>query len=709
MRAVNLLQTEPYMRMEVDPILTPEIKASDVEVSGLMGVALQLFEQLVNNDPSYSDELTAILRMNIKGPGRFADMIATFISFPLQIKHELLGELDPIARLKKLIEYLELEIKKSAVEQDVNKQVQVNIEKNQREYILRQQLSAIKKELGEEDAQEAEIAKLQARLKEAKLPEQAAKACADEIKRLEMISPASAEYTVIRNYVEWLLTVPWTKASEDKLDLKKAREVLDQRHFGLDEVKDRIIEFLAVLKLKGEIGGSILCLQGPPGVGKTSLGRGIAEALGRSFQRISVGGLRDDNEIMGHRRTYVGAMPGKIIDAMKRAETVNPLLMIDEIDKMGSDFRGDPASAMLEVLDPEQNSTFTDRYLDVPYDLSKVMFICTANSLDTIPRPLLDRMEVIKISGYTRMEKFHIAHDHLIKRQLDANGLKKSDLTLRDDALYSIIDRYTREAGVRNLERTIGQVCRKVAVRLAHGKKAKKFAVSARNIEEYLGPAKVTPDPRLSSAEVGVATGLAWTPVGGEILFIEATRYPGKGKVVVTGHLGEVMQESVQAALSYVRANAESLGIENKVFEEYDIHVHFPEGATPKDGPSAGVTIVTAITSLLTERPVRPDIAMTGEVTLRGKVLAIGGVKEKVLAAHRAGINHVLLPKDNQKDIVDIPQEVRKEMIFIFSEDVKTNIREAIIDIVVPKDGMKSKLIVEKEKSGKGDAPATRA
>jgi len=703
----EIVQHEPYMRAEVTAVPETDAKSQPIAASPLMGQVLELFEEVVTSNPSYSNELVEVLKANIGtgGPGRFADMIATFIALPLPAKFDLLAELDPIKRLSKLAEYLEVELKKVAVSQDVQSRVKVEIEKAQRDYLLRQQMSAIRKELGESDDQAAEVARLRERAEEAKLPELAKAKVEDELRRLENISPASAEWTVVRNYVEWIVTLPWAKASEDRLDLLHARKVLDEGHFGLSEVKDRIIEFLAVLKLKGEASGSILCLQGPPGVGKTSLGAGIAEALGRQFQRISVGGLRDDSEIMGHRRTYVGAMPGKIIDAMKRAGTVNPLVMIDEIDKMGSDFRGDPASAMLEVLDPAQNNSFRDRYLDLAYDLSKVLFICTSNVMENIPRPLLDRMEVIQLPSYTRLEKFHIARQHLVSRQLKANGLTEKNVSFADDALLSIIDSHTRESGVRGLERVIGRACRKVAVQVTSGKTSK-HSITAAKLEEYLGPPKVTRDPRLKDSEVGVATGLAWTAVGGELLFIEATRYKGKGGLKVTGQLGDVMKESVQAALSFVRSNAESLGINPADFDEWDLHLHFPEGATPKDGPSAGVAITTVITSLMTERPIRAEVAMTGEVTLRGRVLKVGGIREKVLAAHRAGIRKVLLPKDNARDLDELPKEVRDEMEFVLSEDVRTNLREAIIDIVVPKEGMKSKLVPGAAVSTPGTSPA---
>ncbi len=694
-KVAELLQTEPYMRAEVALLDEVEGQEDDVEISRLIGIALKLFEQIVHNDPSYSDELTEILRMNIKGPGRFTDMVATFVAFPLEVKNELLAELNSVDRLKRLIDFLEVEVKTNQIELDVHKHVQLSIEKNQREYILRQHLEEIKRELGEGDQTQVDIEHFRKQAQENKLPEHAQRKVEEEIKRLEMLSAGSAEYGIIHSYLDWLITLPWSQISKDNLDLENARKVLDDNHYGLNEVKDRFIEFLAVLKLRGEVSGSILCLQGPPGVGKTSLGKAVAEALGRSFQRISVGGLRDDSEIMGHRRTYVGAMPGKIIDAMKRAKTINPLIMIDEIDKMSSDVRGDPASAMLEVLDPEQNASFRDRYLDVPYDLSKVLFVCTANLLETIPKPLLDRMDVVRLPGYTRQEKFEITKRHLIKRQLKLNGLRAKDFEIKDEALQLLIDQYTREAGVRGLERVIGRACRKVAVKLASGTRRRRHTLSLKNLEDYLGPPNALPDPRLIEAEIGVSTGLAWTPVGGEILFIEATRYKGKGGLMVTGSLGDVMKESVNAALSYVKANAQSLGIDEKSFESYDIHVHFPEGAMPKDGPSAGVTIVTALTSLFTECPIRPDVAMTGEVTLRGKVLQVGGIKEKVIAAHRAGIERVVLPQANAKDLDDIPEEVRQELTFVFSSDVRTNLKEAIIDIVVPRDGMKSKLIVE--------------
>jgi ATP-dependent Lon protease len=539
------------------------------------------------------------------------------------------------------------------------------MEKGQREYFLRQQLKAIQQELGEADPEQAEIAELRERLEAlAGLPEDVRKAADRELARLERLPPAAAEYGVIRTYLEWILTLPWHEFTEDNLDLEHAREVLDADHFDLEKVKDRIIEYLAVAKLRNEISGQILCFVGPPGVGKTSLGQSIARALGRKFVRISVGGVRDEAEIRGHRRTYIGALPGTIIRSLRDAESANPVVLVDEIDKMGADFRGDPASAMLEVLDPEQNRTFRDHYLDLPYDLSKVLFICTANTLDTIPGPLLDRMDTIQLSGYTEDEKLGIAKRYLVPKQVGAHGLSRSQLTIPDPVLRTIIREYTREAGVRNLERRIADVCRKAATQVATGK-ATKTRVDDRKLREWLGPRRFSGEVRKRTSDPGVATGLAYTAVGGDVLFIEATAYPGKGRLTITGQLGEVMQESAQAALSWVRAHADELGLAPDWFADHDVHIHVPAGAVPKDGPSAGVTMATAIASLVRDQPVSNDLGMTGEITLTGQVLPIGGLREKSLAAQRAGLTRVVFPRENEPDLDDLPPETRNAIEFV--------------------------------------------
>src|SRR6476620_4809984 len=541
------------------------------------------------------------------------------------------------------------------------------MEKGQREYFLRQQLKAIQDELGEGDAEQAEINELREQLAALELPEDVRKAVDRELARLEKLPSASAEYGVIRTYLDWIATLPWSKTTQDNLDLERAREILDEDHYDLEKVKERIIEHLAVSKLRNDASGQILCFVGPPGVGKTSLGQSIARTLERKFTRISVGGVRDEAEIRGHRRTYIGAMPGTIIRAIRDAESNNPVMLIDEIDKMGADFRGDPASAMLEVLDPEQNKTFRDHYLDLPYDLSKVLFICTANQLETIPVALLDRMDVIPLSGYTDEEKFGIARKYLVPKQLEAHGLNTKQVTITDNALKLVAREYTREAGVRNLERRIADLCRKAAREVAEGRKTK-IRVDEKKVREGLGPRRFSGEVRKRTSDPGVATGLAVTAVGGDVLFIEATAYPGKGALRITGQLGEVMQESAQAALSWVRSHAERLGIDPDWFAEHDVHIHVPAGAVPKDGPSAGVTMATAIVSLATGRTVSEEVGMTGEITLTGQVLQIGGVREKVLAAQRAGLKTVILPQENEADLSEPPEETRQEITFVLAE-----------------------------------------
>jgi ATP-dependent Lon protease len=531
-------------------------------------------------------------------------------------------------------------------------------------------LKAIQQELGEGDPEQAELQELRERVERAELPEEARKAVDRELGRLERLPAASAEYGVIRTYLDWILTLPWTKTTEDNLDLERARQILDEDHYDLDKVKDRIIESLAVAKLKNDVSGSILCFVGPPGVGKTSLGQSIARTLGREFVRVSVGGVRDESEIRGHRRTYIGAMPGTIIRALRDAESRNPVFLIDEIDKMGADWRGDPASAMLEVLDPEQHSTYRDHYLDLPFDLSKVLFITTANQLETIPPPLLDRMDVIQLSGYTEDEKVGIARKYLVPKQLEAHGLDPEKVTLTEGALRTVIREYTREAGVRNLERQIAALARKAARRVAEGKARGSTRIDERRVRSWLGPRRFAGEVRRRTADPGVATGLAVTATGGDVLFIEASSYPGRGRLRVTGQLGEVMQESAQAALSWVRSHSELLGLDPEWFAEHDIHVHIPAGAVPKDGPSAGITMVTAIVSLVSGRPVSEQVAMTGEVTLSGQVLGIGGVRDKVLAAQRAGVRRVILPKENEPDLEDLPSEARKELEFVLADHV---------------------------------------
>jgi ATP-dependent Lon protease len=583
---------------------------------------------------------------------------------------------DPVQRLKELVPLLSREIQVLELTQKIQEQARQELDKAQREFILRQQLREIQKELGE--TPEAEIEELRQKIEEAGMPEEVKEVALRELDRLSKMHPAAAEYTVSRTYIDWLISLPWNKVTEDNLDIAHAKKVLDEDHYDLDDVKERLLEFLAVRKLKQDTKGPILCFVGPPGVGKTSLGQSIARALGRKFVRISLGGVRDEAEIRGHRRTYVGALPGRIIQGLRQAGTKNPVFMLDEVDKLGFDFRGDPAAALLEVLDPEQNHSFVDHYLDVPFDLSQVLFICTANITDTIPPALLDRMEVIRIPGYSHEEKLQIAKRYLVPRNLKEHGLTEDHVEFTDEALSVIIKQYTREAGVRNLSREIANICRKVARRVAEGN-TEKVVVTPENVAEFLGPPKFLEEIAERKPQVGVATGLAWTPFGGSVLFVETTKMPGKGSLIITGHLGEIMKESAQAALSYVRSRSEQLGIPEDFFSKHDIHIHVPAGAIPKDGPSAGITMATALASLATNRPVRHDVAMTGEITLTGRILPVGGIKEKVLAAKEAGITEIILPAQNEKDLVEIPEHIRNALRFHFVENMDEVLELALL------------------------------
>jgi len=645
----------------------PDVVREGPELTALMRNVQQTFTRIIDEVPYLPEELQLAVA-NVEDPSALGHLIAGALRIKTEEKQELLEESDVAKRLHKLSQILARELEVVNIGSRIQHQVQSEIDDSQREYILRQQLKAIQEELGERDPAEAEIEDLREQIKLRELPDDIRKVADRELSRLEKLPQAAAEHGVIRTYLEWIATLPWNVSTKDNLDLGHAREVLDEDHYDIEKVKDRILEFLAVRKLKPDAKGSILCLLGPPGVGKTSLGHSIARALERKFERISVGGLRDEAEIRGHRRTYIGAMPGVILRALRDAESNNPLFMIDEIDKMGSDFRGDPASAMLEVLDPEQNSSFRDHYLDLPFDLSSVMFITTANTLDTVPGPLRDRMEVIALAGYTEEEKLQIARRYLVPRQIDRNGLKKSQIAFTDTGLKTIITDYTREAGVRGLEREIGAACRKVARQVAEDRLDGKVSVSEPRVRELLGRRRFSMESRRRTREPGVATGLAWTPVGGDVLFVEATAMPGKGKLTLTGQLGEVMRESAQAALSYVRAHSEELP--DGWFAEHDLHLHVPSGAIPKDGPSAGITMATALQSLITGRAVRPEIAMTGEITLTGQVLPIGGLKEKALAAQRLGIKHLIAPRRNEGDLEDIPEPLRKGLSFTWVDQV---------------------------------------
>jgi len=686
---------EPYLKARVTP--ATEVISENIEIEALARNARDQFEHIAKMIPSIPRELVDSI-INISDPLQTAYSIANFERMEL-IDAQAILELDSVEeKLRKLVSILAREGEVLDLGQKIQNEARSEIEKVQRDYFLHEQLKAIQKELGESDENTQDVNELRKKIDEANLPEEALKQANRELDRLSRLPTAAAEYGVIRSYIEWLATLPWSKSTEDNLDIVNARKVLDQDHYGLDDVKQRILEYLAVRKLrlerKSELDsvkktdmirkereGVILCFVGPPGVGKTSLGQSIARALGRKFVRISLGGMRDEAEIRGHRRTYIGALPGRILQALRRAETHNPVFMLDEIDKLGFDFHGDPASALLEVLDPEQNFEFRDHYLEVAYDLSQVMFITTANSLETVPAPLLDRMEVIPIAGYTEREKLMIARNYLIPRQISENGLLKKELTMDDEGILSIIRQYTREAGVRNLEREIGAICRKIVTNISEGKK-RKVKIGNKQVIELLGRPKFMRNEEIErrTSIPGVATGLAWTPSGGDILFIEASKMPGSKGFEVTGSVGTVMQESAHAALTFVRSHAKEMGIDPQFFQTEDIHLHVPAGATPKDGPSAGVTMATALISLLTDRPIRPDLGMTGEITLRGQILPVGGIKEKMLAAHRAGLKTIILPKQNEPDLDDIPQDIRKDIEFHLVERM-----EEVIKIAIPK------------------------
>jgi ATP-dependent Lon protease len=679
-RLTEVAQQEPYIKTFVQVL--EDVTAEGVEMEGLLRNVQGLFQRVVQLAPQLPQEL-AMAFANITEPGRVADFAAANLNLSTAERQNLLETTDVVERLRKVTSFLNREIEILEVGSRIQEQIKGEMDKTQREYYLRQQLEAIRKELGEADERTAEINELRERIEKAGLPEAARKEADRELDRLSKMPPQAAEYTVSRTYLDWLLSLPWNVSTPDTLDLKQAREILDTDHYDLDKVKDRILDYLAVRHIKQDMRGPILCLVGPPGVGKTSLGMSIARATGRKFVRLSLGGVRDEAEIRGFRRTYIGSMPGRIIQSLKQAGANNPVMMLDEVDKLGADIRGDPASALLEVLDPEQNSTFTDHYLDVPFDLSKVMFITTANLLDPVPGPLRDRMEVIPLPGYSEYDKLQIAKRYLIPKQLAENGLQADDLELPDETIRAVMDRYTREAGVRNLERSIGTICRKVARKKIEGSVGAKLVLGPDELEEYLGHRQFRNEITEEQDEVGVATGLAWTEVGGDVLFVEASMVPGHGNLTLTGQLGEVMQESARAALTYARSRAEALGVDPQFFDKVDLHVHVPAGAVPKDGPSAGVTMATAITSAMTKRAVNKDVAMTGEITLRGRVLPVGGIKEKVLAAHRAGVKTVCLPRENAKDLDELPPEVRESIRFVPVDHVDEVLNEALRPMVL--------------------------
>ncbi|MEC0299099.1 MULTISPECIES: endopeptidase La [Peribacillus] len=651
----------------------------DAEHQALMRTLLDYFEQYIKMSKKITGE-TFSSTSDIEEPGRLADIIASHLPLKLKEKQEVLETIDMKERLSRVIEIINNEKEVLFLEKKIGQRVKRSMERTQKEYYLREQMKAIQKELGDKEGKTGEIEILNEKIEEADMPEHIKETALKELDRYEKVPSSSAESSVIRNYIEWLISLPWTKATKDDLNIHKAEKILNRDHHGLEKVKERVLEYLAVQQLTKSLKGPILCLVGPPGVGKTSLAKSIASSLNRNFVRISLGGVRDESEIRGHRRTYVGAMPGRIIQGMKKAGTINPVFLLDEVDKMSNDFRGDPSAAMLEVLDPEQNHNFSDHYIEETYDLSKVMFVATANNLGSIPGPLRDRMEIISIAGYTEIEKLHIAKDHLLPRQLENHGLLKTQLQVREEALTKIIRYYTREAGVRSLERQLAGICRKTAKIIVSGDK-KRVVIAEKNVEEFLGKTMFHYGQAEVENQVGVANGLAYTSVGGDTLQIEVSLSPGKGKLILTGQLGDVMKESAQAAFSFVRSKTEKLQIDANFHEKYDIHIHVPEGAVPKDGPSAGITIATALISALTNRPIRKEVGMTGEITLRGRVLPIGGLKEKSLAAHRAGLTKIIIPQNNEKDIDDIPESVRKALTFVPVSHVDEVLEHALVGV----------------------------
>jgi ATP-dependent Lon protease len=676
-RLVHARENRPYLEAYYAELRDEE--EDTIEVTALARNAAERFQEIVSLSPGLPEELK-IAVMNIESPGKLADLISAHLNMSLEERQALLEDHRVKSRLSKLATLLNRELEVLRLGSEIQHRVSESFSKSQREFFLREQMKAIRQELGEKDDQQADLQQLEESLRKAGMPKDVEDAALKEKDRLAAIPPASPEHSVVRTYLEWLIELPWNITTEDKLDINEARKILDADHYDLKKVKDRILEYLSVLKLKKDLKGPILCFVGPPGVGKTSLGQSIARALGRKFFRLSLGGMRDEAEIRGHRRTYVGALPGRIIQALRKVKTRNPVFMLDEIDKLGMDFRGDPAAALLEVLDPEQNSTFTDHYLNVPFDLSSVLFITTANVVDTMPPALRDRMEVLELPGYTLEEKVHIADKYLIPKQIKAHGLEPAHVEFRRDAVEHMIADYTREAGVRNLERQIANVCRKIARRVAEGSKAT-TVVTKDNLRAFLGPVQFESEAAERAMDPGVATGLAWTPTGGDILFIEATQMPGKGQLILTGSLGDVMKESARAALSYVQANAARLGLPKAFNDTTDLHVHVPAGAIPKDGPSAGLAMVVALASLAMQKPVRHDVAMTGEITLRGKVMPVGGIKEKVLAASRAGLTHIILPARNRNSLEEIPREIRRKVKFLFVNTIDETVRHAIGEV----------------------------
>src|SRR5262247_426670 len=675
-------ESQPYITAKIVAKTEPQVTVATPELEALIRNVKSTLEKMVSLGKNLSADLVAIAA-NLDDAGRLGDLVASNLDLKVDKAQEVLEVIDPVDRLRRVHQLMAKETEVLEIQNDINTQARGEMDKSQREFYLRQQMKAIQQELGEGNELQEEIEQYREKIKKAKMPKEVAEETERQLTRLERMHPDAAETATLRNYLDWMVSLPWSKSTKDNLDLKKAQKILDEDHYGLEKIKERILEHLAVRKLKKDSRGPILCFVGPPGVGKTSLGKSIARALGRKFVRLSLGGVHDEAEIRGHRRTYVGAMPGRVIQSIHQAGANNPVFMLDEVDKLGADFRGDPSSAMLEVLDPEQNHAFRDNYLGVPFDLSNTMFITTANMLDTIQPAFRDRMEIIQLSGYTEEEKVEIAKRHLIPKQIEQHGLKKTQIQFTDEGIREIINRYTQEAGLRNLEREIAAVCRKVAKQVATGEK-KVRKIHTDNLDQFLGRPKVFQEELLKRDQIGVATGLAWTPVGGDVLFVEATAMKGRGGLTLTGQLGDVMKESAQAALSYARSHAKEFGIQEDFFSKNDIHVHVPEGAIPKDGPSAGVTMATAILSLLTGKAVHRKIAMTGEITLRGEVLPVGGIKEKVLAARRAKITTVILPSLNRRDLEDVNETIRKEMKFVFVDDIKSVFKAALLESKKP-------------------------
>ncbi len=672
----EFVESKPFFSVRIDRIVEPVVSETSLETEAFLRNIKEQITKITSLGKSISSEVTVILE-NMQDPGSLADLIASNIGLKVDDAQKLLEIFDPIERLKKVSEYLNKEIELLSMQARIQSAAKEEMGKTQREYFLREQLRAIQQELGEADARSEEMTDLRKAIEDAKMPSTVEKEAIKQLGRLEQMHPDAAESNMLRTYLDWLVELPWSKSTKDVLDIKRARTILDEDHYYLEKIKDRILEFLAVRKLKKKMKGPILCFVGPPGVGKTSLGKSIARAMGRKFLRISLGGVRDEAEMRGHRRTYVGALPGRIIQGLKQGGSNNPVFMLDEIDKLGSDFRGDPASALLEILDPEQNHTFSDHYINLPFNLSNVMFIATANQMDPVPSALRDRMEVIRLAGYTEEEKLEISKRFLLPRQITENGISEDIVSFSDEAIKTIISKYTREAGLRNLEREIGSICRKVARKVAEGKK-QRTVITATSIAKYLGPPKFLSEMEMECNEIGVATGLAWTPVGGEVLFVEATIMKGKGGLTLTGQLGDVMKESAQAALSFIRSKAAEFLLSEDFYTNLEIHVHVPAGAIPKDGPSAGITMATALVSALTKIPVRRDVAMTGEITLRGRVLPIGGLKEKMLAAIRAGITTIIIPEQNRKDLDEIPKHILKKIEIVSASNIDEVLKLAL-------------------------------